>query len=58
MKQICQNLKIGGLLLDLEYKYNINVSKNDVYNILVECQCFDIEITIMPKFFCDINLWD
>lgn len=48
---ICQNLKIGSVPLALEHEYNIKISKDDVYNILTKCQCFDIEITIMAKSF-------
>lgn len=48
---MCLNHKIGGVPLDLEYKYNIEISKDDIYNILTKCQCFDIEITIMAKSF-------
>lgn len=48
---MCLNLKIGSVPLALEYEYNIKISKDDVYNILTKCQCFDIEITIMAKSF-------
>lgn len=48
---MCRNWKIGGILLELEHKYNIKINKDDIYNILTECQCFDLEITVMAKSF-------
>lgn len=33
---------------ELKYEYNINVSEDDVFHVLLECQCFDIEITYNP----------
>lgn len=48
---MCRNWKIGGILLELERRYNIKISKEDAYNILTTCQCFDIEITVMAKSF-------
>lgn len=36
---------------ELKYEYNIEVSDDDVFHILLECQCSDIEITAMAKAF-------
>lgn len=35
----------------LKYEYKINVSEDDVFHVLLECQCFDIEITAMAKAY-------
>lgn len=36
---------------ELKYEYNIEVSEDDVFHVLLECQCFDIEITAMAKAY-------
>lgn len=36
---------------ELEFEYNIEVSEDDVFHVLLECQCFDIEITAMAKAY-------
>lgn len=48
---MCNRYNINGILRNLETEYNIKINEDDVYNILVKCQCFDIEITIMAKSF-------
>lgn len=35
----------------LRREYNITVSEDDVFHVLLECQCFDIEITAMAKAY-------
>lgn len=35
----------------LKYEYNIEVSEDDVLHVLLNCQCFDIEITAMAKAY-------
>lgn len=35
----------------LRRKYNIEISEDDVFHVLLECQCFDIEITAMAKAY-------
>lgn len=35
----------------LKYEYNIEVSEDDVLHVLLDCQCFDIEITAMAKAY-------
>ena len=35
----------------LRREYNIEVSEEDVSHVLLECQCFDIEITAMAKAY-------
>lgn len=35
----------------LRREYNIEVSEDDVFHVLLECQCFDIEITAMAKAY-------
>lgn len=55
---MCQNLKIGSVPWNLEHEYNIKINEDDEYNILTKYQCFDIEITIMAKFFCGISLME
>lgn len=48
---MCKKYKISRVLLELNHKYNIRINKDDTYNILTKCQCFDIEITVMAKSF-------
>ena len=36
---------------ELKYEYSIEVSEDDVFHVLLECQCFDIEITAMAKAY-------
>ena len=36
---------------ELKQEYNIEVSEDDVFHVLLECQCFDIEITAMAKAY-------
>lgn len=35
----------------LRREYNIEISEDDVFHVLLECQCFDIEITAMAKAY-------
>lgn len=35
----------------LRREYNIEISEDDVFHVLLECQCFDIEITAMAKSY-------
>lgn len=51
---MCKGYKINEILRNLENEYNIKISESDVYNILTDCQCSDIEITIMAKSFFQI----
>jgi hypothetical protein len=41
----------------LRREYNIEVSEDDIFHVLLECQCSDIEITAMAKafFYYDYN---
>lgn len=36
---------------ELKYEYNIEISEDDVFHVLLECQCFDIEITAIAKAY-------
>jgi uncharacterized protein YlxP (DUF503 family) len=36
---------------ELKQEYNIEISEDDVFHVLLECQCFDIEITAMAKAY-------
>lgn len=48
---MCQNQKIGDVTWELVQNYNINLEEDDVYDILTNYQCSDIEITAMAKSF-------
>lgn len=48
---MCINQNFGEVHYDLEHEYKVLIDKNDVYNILVNCQSSDIEITVMAKSF-------
>lgn len=48
---MCQNQRIGWIPHELEHCYEINIEEDEVYKILINCQCFDIEITVMAKSF-------
>lgn len=40
---------------ELKYEYNIEISEDDVFHVLLECQCFDIEITAIAKAYLYYN---
>ena len=48
---MCINQNFGEVHYKLEHEYKVIIDKNDVYNILVNCQSLDIEITVMAKSF-------
>jgi len=48
---MCQQKHTGGVKYELEETYNIKINEYDVKDILLQCQCFDIEITVMAKSF-------
>ena len=39
----------------LRREYNITVSEDDVFHVLLECQCFDIEITAKAYLYYDFS---
>lgn len=48
---MCQEHKVGGVKWELKHTYNLDIDEDDVYYILKDCQCYDIEITAMAKSF-------
>lgn len=48
---MCQWQRIGSTWRELKEEHQINITEDDVYNILLNCQCYDIEITAMAKSF-------
>lgn len=48
---MCQEQKLGSTWWELKQEHHIVMEEKEVYDILLNCQCYDIEITAMAKSF-------
>lgn len=48
---MCQEQKLGMTWFELKNEYQVDINKDNVYDILLNYQCSDIEITVMAKSF-------
>ena len=54
---MCRKRTTSGVKREFDVIYNIKIDKSDIDEILINCQCFDIEVTIMAKSFYRYRLY-